>query len=1204
MPLKVVGNGPTTSLTLARAVGYAIMNGAKVINDSLNIDPFVNDPVFKAAVQFAYDRGVLWVNSAGNLGIANPARQTLDAMLVVAATDRSDVKSLYSNYGTGIDLAAPGGTPGDGLMTTVNGGVYGTAYGTSMSAALVSGTAALIWSAFPGYTRDQVASAIMGNADGIDAQNPDFVNLLGAGRLDAAKSVSGQPFATKLGPVLGLPAQGQPAPPSLDSFTLRLPSNLDPSTVIPSNFELRWAGPDNQFGTGDDTLIPFTINDGQPYEYGTNQLLFKVNAELAPGLYKFTAKSGGLTDPFGRPVDGDGDGQPGGDLVRIFGVSHQVQGRVFEDVSNSGFSSPTDPGVPGQTVFADLNGNGVFDRSSFTSSQPLMPVPDADPNGVIDAVQVSGLTDPVCELSVSVLITHPYLSDLTITLVGPNGERVLLFRNRQLPGQSTSTPTVLNFQDDIDESSSATPTLVTYNLRPEERLDSLRGITANGTWHVVVADTIPGDTGTLFASTVTIATEPCATTDANGFFTLVGLPVGVSSPLLVATQAGWVRSASGGAIMVEPDGQSNVGIGLVRQGAAYGRVLLDNGDGVFGPNDVGQAGITVYVDRNGNGTPDPGEPTAVTDANGIFVFPGLGAGSFSIRLADVPGYTLISPNSRLAIISGTNPSSFGNDFLIRRATGPVAVAVAPVGGNGPTFPVTSVPISLSEPIPTFGLNNLVLRRDGQGVALTNATLIGAGLKYTLIGLPGLTSQDGQYQLTVNAPAPTGHPERQPAPVNVNWTTDSSDPQVMLTPIRTVGVTAVSVQFSLPVTGVTTASFVLTRDGVPLSLTGAVVVGSGMNYQLSNIAPLTRAVGTYVLQFVTGGAQDASGNPIAGTTTSWQVTTALPPPSTPPAGQRTAVGSGPGQGPLVNVYDSATGKLLFTIVAFEPSFTGGVRVAAGDVNGDGVEDIIVAPGPGGGPRVRVFDGRDGSLIDDLMAFEPTFTGGLYVAAGDITGDGIADLVVTPDQGGGPRVRVFDGKTLNPIADFFGIADPNFRGGARTAVGDVNGDGTPDLVVSAGFGGGPRVAIFDGKSIAPNTIPTRLCNDFFAFEESLRNGAFVAAGDVDGDGSADLVLGGGPGGGPRVLVLSGKDLVNSNQLTTLADFFAGDPNSRGGVRVATKDVNGDGKADVIAGDGDGQRSTVATYDGATLIGQAYVASTEFDAFGNATGGVYVG
>src|SRR5207247_5591894 len=93
----------------------------------------------------------------------------------------------------------------------------------------------------------------------------------------------------------------------------------------------------------------------------------------------------------------------------------------------------------------------------------------------------------------------------------------------------------------------------------------------------------------------------------------------------------------------------------------------------------------------------------------------------------------------------------------------------------------------------------------------------------------------------------------------------------------------------------------------------------------------------------------------------------------------------------------------------------------------------------------------------------FTGGVFVAAGDLTGDGIPDLVVTPDEGGGPRVLVFRGGDFATMASVFGIDDPAFRGGARAAVGDLNGDGRADLIVAAGFGGGPRVAAYDGRSV---------------------------------------------------------------------------------------------------------------------------------------------
>src|SRR5262249_11982565 len=143
--------------------------------------------------------------------------------------------------------------------------------------------------------------------------------------------------------------------------------------------------------------------------------------------------------------------------------------------------------------------------------------------------------------------------------------------------------------------------------------------------------------------------------------------------------------------------------------------------------------------------------------------------------------------------------------------------------------------------------------------------------------------------------------------------------------------------------------------------------------------------------------------------------------------------------------------------------------------------------------------------------------------------------------------------------------SFRGGARAALGDVNGDGTPDLAVSAGFLGGPRTALFDGTTLLGGS-PARLVRDLFAFPgaeaTTLRNGVFVAAGDGDGDGKADLIFGGGPGGAPRVFILSGVLVAANNvagaQATPVANFFvAGNTSDRGGVRVAAKDADGDGK-----------------------------------------------
>jgi uncharacterized delta-60 repeat protein len=355
-------------------------------------------------------------------------------------------------------------------------------------------------------------------------------------------------------------------------------------------------------------------------------------------------------------------------------------------------------------------------------------------------------------------------------------------------------------------------------------------------------------------------------------------------------------------------------------------------------------------------------------------------------------------------------------------------------------------------------------------------------------------------------------------------------------------------------------------------------------------------------------------------------------------QALATGTADGKGVL---YTVAPGATKFTdpgtAIDLLPGTTAkNVRAAVADVNGDGVLDRIVVSGPGAPVTVSVRSGVDNSvLVAPFGVFEASFTGGGFVAAADLDGDGKAEVIVTPDEGGGPVVAVYSGSKLATgstgdaaqIVRFFGIADTAFRGGARPAVGDVNGDGTRDLVVSAGFLGGPRVAVFTGKDIvAAKTDPGRLVTDFFAFENTVRNGVFVAVGDVDGDGFDDLVFGGGPTAGPRVRVVSGKVLLGVTSLTDLdtavpatpglqiGNFFAGDPATRGGVPVAVKDVDGDNKADVVTASGENLSgfpallSRVLVFLDQTVLGGSSTpaADQSLDPFASATlpGGVFVG
>ena len=109
------------------------------------------------------------------------------------------------------------------------------------------------------------------------------------------------------------------------------------------------------------------------------------------------------------------------------------------------------------------------------------------------------------------------------------------------------------------------------------------------------------------------------------------------------------------------------------------------------------------------------------------------------------------------------------------------------------------------------------------------------------------------------------------------------------------------------------------------------------------------------------------------------------------------GADAGGGPHVKRFAALDGGppaigALSSFFAFDPSFAGGVRVAEGDVNGDGVPDYIAGAGPGGVPEVRVIDGALGTIGASFAAFESSFRGGVFVAAGDVNADGRDDVIV--------------------------------------------------------------------------------------------------------------------------------------------------------------------------------------------------------------------
>jgi hypothetical protein len=309
------------------------------------------------------------------------------------------------------------------------------------------------------------------------------------------------------------------------------------------------------------------------------------------------------------------------------------------------------------------------------------------------------------------------------------------------------------------------------------------------------------------------------------------------------------------------------------------------------------------------------------------------------------------------------------------------------------------------------------------------------------------------------------------------------------------------------------------------------------------------------------------------------------------------GAGPGGGPHVKLWNADGTFAHVEFQAYGDAFRGGVDVAMGDLDGDAVDEIITGAGAGGGPHVKVFDIDGNDLHLDFMAYPTSFSGGVNVGVADVDNDGDDEIITGAGPGGGPHVKAFDlnpaGDAMTEVASFMAGPTTNHSGVDVTGVWtDIDNPETPQFIATSDLAnGGGLVRIFDTTALS-SVVQASSFKPYPGFG----GGARIASADIDNDGRDEIVTGAGPGGGPHVKTFA-SGAATAGALVSGMSFMAYNPAFHGGVDVGSFfESSAVDNLSVVTGAGPGGGPHVLTFDPPNHS----AGPASFQAYGAAFGG----